>query len=111
MSGIVLIDAAGPLPITVQFDAPADGPVMFMMSGTAWTQSAPCLTSIQLILDGQNIGSPALCFANQNANHQALRTTTASVDNLSFATHTLEIVAGDNTITDGNDYFQVVMYY
>ena len=111
-SVMVIFDGAGPLPQTATFKAPLDGPAVFVLSGTAWTQSAATLTEINLSLDGSVIGKPAMCFANQNANHQALRTTFIEVDNLTYDNHTIEISNGNgDTITDQNDYFQVVLLY
>ena len=74
-NAIVLLDAAGPLPVSVNFDNEVDGPIVFVLSGTAWTQQAPTMIGINLLLDGQVIGSAATCFANFDANHQAMRTT------------------------------------
>lgn len=109
---VVLVDAAGPLPLSINFDAPGDGPVTFVLTGTAWTQNAPCLTGIQLMLDGETLSRTAICFANENANHQALRPAFIPIENLSYGSHTLEIVPyNQQTVTDLNDYFQVVLYY
>jgi hypothetical protein len=109
---MVILDMEGPLPISATFEAPADGPVLFVLSGTAWTQSAGCLIGINLSLDGNGIGNSAMCWANQNANHQAMRTTFIPIDDLTFGEHTIEITnAYLDTITDGNDYFQVTLFY
>jgi len=108
----VLLDAEGPLPASTTFEAPADGPVMFVLSGTARTESAACLIGISLLLDGYTIGSPAMCWANQDNNHQAMRTTFIPVDNLTPGTHTIEVVNSYGvTITDVNDYVQVTLFY
>lgn len=109
---MVIFDGAGPLPQSATFTAPADGPVIFVLSGTAWTQSAAVLIGINLSLDGSGIGDAAMCWANQNANHQAMRATFIPFDSLSFGEHTIEITnAYSNTITDQNDYFQVTLLY
>jgi hypothetical protein len=109
---LVIFDGAGPLPQSATFNAPADGPVVFVLSGTAWTQNAAGLIGISLSLDGTVIGNPAMCWANLNANHQAMRTTYIPVDFLSFGQHTIELTnAYSNTITDVNDYFQVTLLY
>ena len=109
---IVLLDTAGPLPVSTTFNAPSDGPVIFVLSGTAWTQDAPVLIGLNLVLDGEGIGNAAMCWANQNANHQAMRTTFIPFDNLTFGKHTIEVVnAYSETITDVNDYVQVTLLY
>ncbi len=92
--------------------APLDGSAVFVLSGTARTSSAACLIEISLSLDGSQIGNPALCWFNQNDVHIALRPTFINVDNLSYGEHTIEIMnANGQTITDVNDYFQVVLLY
>ena len=112
VNAMVLIDAEGPLPVSLTFNAPADGSVMFVLSGTARTESAACLIGFSLLLDGYTIGSPAMCWANQNDNHQAMRTTFIPVDNLTSGEHTIEVVGSyGTTITDVNDYVQVTLFY
>jgi len=108
---LVIFDGAGPLPQTATFKAPTDGPVVFVLSGTARTASAAVLTGINLSLDGTNIGN-AMCWANQNNNHIAMRPTFIPYDSLTFGQHTIEITnAYGSTITDVNDYFQVTLLY
>lgn len=113
MATLLILQGAGPLPMKATFNAPADGPVTFVLSGTTTTESAPVLTGITLSLDGTIIGAPALCWANQNNNHMAMMPMFIPVDNLSYGEpHTVEVVvANENTNTDQNDYFQVVLLY
>ena len=109
---MIIFDGAGPLPQSVTFNAPLDGPAVFVLSGTTRTESAALLTGISLSLDGVQIGNPAMCWANQNNNHMAMRPTFINVANLSYGEHTIEISnAYNGTITDVNDYFQVVLLY
>ena len=109
---MVLLDTGGPFPISMPFNAPADGPVIFVLSGTARTESAACLIGLSLYLDGSQIGSPAMCWANQNDNHQAMRTTFIPFDNLTIGPHIIDVVnANQQTITDINDYVQVTLLY
>ena len=112
VNAMILLDKSGQLPVEAQFDSPAEGPVMFVLSGTAWTQEAPCVIGLNLFIDGQVIGNPAMCFANANAVHMAMRTTFIMFDNLSFGNHTITVQPYDsNSITDPNDAFQVTMFY
>lgn len=107
----VLLDQSGPLQITLKFDSEIEGPVAFLLTGTAFTTAAPTMIAFVLVLDGQIIGKAAL-YANLNLNHQALRTTMIPFDNMTIGTHTLVISANNiNTKTDFNDYFQVTMIY
>lgn len=112
INAMILLDVPGPFPVSTTFEAPADGSVMFVLSGTAWTQAASCEIGLNLVLDGNDIGSPAMCWANENAVHQAMRVTYIPFDNLTFGTHTIEVVpAFGTTVTDSNDYVQVVLFY
>jgi hypothetical protein len=111
MPAIVLLDQSGPLPVTIQFDSELDGPVTFVLAGTAFTSKAPATIAFVLLLDGQIIGRCAL-YANQDNTHQALRTTVISFDKMTYGTHTLAISANNTeTITDFNDSFQVTMLF
>lgn len=108
----VLLDAIGPLPQSVTFQAPADGSVMFVLTGTAYTQSAASITGIMLILDGVQIGAAAMCYANTNNNHIAMRPSFVQFENLTSGEHTLEVVVSvSETVTDVNDHFQVTLFY
>jgi hypothetical protein len=109
-NALVIYDGPGPLPKTATFKAPSDSDVIFVLSGTSRTESAACLTEISVVLDGVIIGT-ASCWANQNNNHMAMRTTFVPFDDLSFGEHTIAISNKANTITDVNDNFQVVLMY
>jgi len=112
VNSMILLDENGTLPVSAKFTAPADGSVMFVLSGTAWTANAPALVGITLLLDGEQIGKPALCYANQNSDHMVLRTTYILYENLTPGDHLLQIEpAYANTVTDVNDYYQVTILY
>jgi hypothetical protein len=111
MASLVILDTAGPLPTAVKFNSPLEGPATFVLTATARTDSAAILTGVSLSLDGNVIGT-AMCWANQNNNHMAMRTTFIPVEYLSYDTHTIELTnAYSGTITDVNDYFQVTLLY
>lgn len=110
MATLIIFDGPGPLPQTAKFQSPLEGPATFVLSATSRTDSSPTLTGVNISLDGNNIGT-AMCWANQNNNHMAMRTTFIPVDKLSYDTHTIELTNASNTITDQNDYFQVVLLY
>lgn len=111
-NAMVLLDLAGPLPVSATFESPVDGDVTFVLAGTARTESAANLTGINLYLDGAGIGNTAMCWANQNNNHMAMRPTFIPYT-ISSGTHTVEIqpAYGAATVTDVNDYFQVTILY
>ena len=112
MAALIIYDGPGPLPVTTTFESPLDGPAVLVLTGTARTENAAGLTGIALVLDGDTIGNTAMCWANQNNNHIAMRPTFINVDNLAYGEHTIEIVnAYGITVTDENDYFQVTLLY
>lgn len=111
-NALVIYEGSGPLPVTAQFRAPSDGDVIFVLTGTTRTTSAPILTGINLSIDGVQIGAPAVCWANQDNNHLAMRPTFIPFEDLTFGEHTISIeIAFSTTVTDTNDYFQVTLLY
>jgi len=110
MQAMVIYDGPGPLYLTANFTAPADGPVVFFLTGTTRTANAAGLTGINLLLDENVIGS-SMCWANANDNHMTMRPNFINVD-LTSGDHVIELTNGtDITVTDVNDYFQVVLLY
>lgn len=110
MAATVLYEGAGPLPITFNFNSPLDGAATLVLNATAWTQSAGTLLEVAVTLDGDQVGSASVCFANQSAVHLTLRPTFIEVPYLSYGAHKIEIVTvGTTTVTDLNDYFQVTL--
>ena len=106
---IVLINQVGPLPLKVTFQAPADGPVTFFLSASAWTQTAASWLSVGMELDGTPIGS-AQVFANYASMHMALVPVYITA-NLTAGQHTLSLLPGNTTtVTDLNDFFQVSLH-
>lgn len=111
-NALVIFDGNGALPQKGTFQSPTDGHVIFVISGTAWTSSAPTMLGIDVLLDGNIIGKPALCFANDNSLHMAMRPTFIPFTGLTIGQHAITIAtANGNTVTDINDYYQVVMLY
>ena len=109
-NALVIFDDNGPLPQKATFQSPGDGNFVFILSGTAWTETAGTILTIQLLLDGEPIGQ-AMCYANEANSHKALRTTVIPYSELSYGEHTITIQVGSRggTVTDFNDYFQVVL--
>ena len=106
---IVLISKVGPLPITVAFNAPADGPVSFFLSGTAWSATADSFLQIELLVDDTYV-SLTNAFTNIADSHTALLPTFIPY-NLTAGQHTLTLqVSNDTTITDNNDFFHVSLH-
>ena len=106
---VVLINQIGPLPFSVTFKAPADGPVSFFLSASAWTQTADSWLSVGLELDAVPIGSTQ-AFANNAGTHLALVPVYVTT-NLTAGQHTLSLLPGNSTtVTDLNDFFHVSLH-
>ncbi len=110
MSLETVIQSAGPLPVAQIFTPAADGPVVFIVTATAWTQSAPGMIGYQLLLNGEVIGSCGM-FANQNAVHMTLPTLCVNAMIPSNQPQKVAVVPVGTTVTDGNDFFSVQMLY
>src|SRR5687768_5281088 len=108
---LVIYDGNGALPQKATFESPTDGNVVFVLSGTAWTLNAATLLGIDLFVDGNSIGG-AVGYANNNSSHQALRTTLIPYSGLTIGEHTITLgPSNPATVTDVNDYYQVVLLY
>ena len=105
----VIVTQAGPLPITTSFSAPGDEPMYLEVNGSVWSQSANELLGIVVALDGNVIGE-AQIFSNGNATHRAVVPAYIQVQ-LSEGQHTLTLSAANNTVSDYNDLFAVVLHY
>lgn len=111
MQALVIYDGPGPLPVSADFDSPTDGGVVFVLTATARTESAAILTGVELSIDENPVGT-AMCWANQNNNHMAMRSTFIPYSGLTIGQHSIQLNnAYAGTITDVNDYFQVTMLY
>ena len=106
----VIIDQAGPLPISTTVDWPSSNTVIIAVSGSAFAQKPNAMLRVKVYVAGTWISS-AQIYANQAATHLTLPTSF-------FATHggqgefTLTLSAADgNTQTDANDRFTVALLY
>lgn len=105
-----LIQSVGPLPLTAEFTALGDGPVLFYIAGSAYSTNAGNPLSIQLTMDGSVIGTIS-GYTNENESHKVMVPLLIPAD-MEGPNHsvTLDVVSA-NTVTDSNDYFQVVVMY
>src|SRR5256885_4063094 len=67
----VIIQQAGPLPITVNFNAPGDEPMYLEVNGSVWSQGTQSMIGIGVALDGQNVGAAQL-FNNASTTHRTV---------------------------------------
>ncbi|MDT4898552.1 MAG: hypothetical protein QOH25_3629 [Acidobacteriota bacterium] len=106
----VIVNQAGPLPITTPFQAPGDEPMYLEVNGSIWTQDVGTMIGIGIELDGQVIGS-AQIFSNGNATHRAVVPAYISIQ-LSEGQHTLTLYLNTGeTVSDSNDFYTAVIHY
>ena len=104
-----VISQAGPLPITsAPFKAPVDGPVVFVVTGSAYSNTANVPISFTVLLDNNVIGT-AQVFSNGSQTHRVLPPLFIPVA-LTDGSHTCAIMASP-TATDYNDHFTVQILY
>ena len=105
----VILQQAGPLPITATFNSISDAPTYLEVNGSVWTQTPNVMTSINIALDGQTIGK-AIIFSNAASTHRAVVPAYILVK-LSQGQHKLTLSAGGNTVSDFNDFYTAVIHY
>ena len=112
MATQIIVSQKGPLPISVKFPAPSDGPSVLVVAGSVWTTGSNTNTmiGIQVSLDGQPLGS-AQIFANPVNTHMSVVPAFFPVK-LSQGNHTLQLSGSTSaTTSDVNDFFTVVLLY
>ena len=103
-----IISAAGPLPLTATFTPAAVGPVVFVVTGTAWLSAAPGSIGFQVYLNGDLIGTASM-FANEGSDHMTLPSLFLNASITSQQQQKIAVVAVGATLTDFNDNFSVQM--
>ncbi|HEY6391658.1 MAG TPA: hypothetical protein VIX89_10295 [Bryobacteraceae bacterium] len=106
---IIANQRKGPLPITISFKAPSDGPCCLIVSGSVWSQVANQTIGIQVALDNAHVGTASL-FSNATGTHRAVVPTYIPVK-LKFGDHQVVLSALPGTVSDINDYFDIVIDY
>lgn len=106
----VIIDQAGPLPITVTFNAPGDEPMYLEVNGSVWSPDADQMIGIGIQLDGQPVGA-AQIFSNGSATHRAVVPAYIPIQ-LSEGQHTLSLSGNSSaTVSDFNDFYTAVIHF
>ena len=106
----LIINQAGPLPITQNFSAPGDEPMYLEVNGSVWSQTLNTLIGIEISLDGQNIGA-AQVFSNGSATHRPVVPAYLLIQ-LSEGQHSLTLSASTpTTVSDSNDFYTAVLHY
>ena len=108
----VIFSGTGPLTggQQIPFTSPVDGaPVLFYLSASGFTKSAPTMLSIQMLVDDNAISS-AQVFVNESGAYRSLvcfvQTTT-----LSYGPHTLSLEPSSSFLSDANCTFNITMVY
>lgn len=100
---------AGPLPRTATFQTSGGGPVVLMVSGTAF--KSPGMTGIMSVtvqLDGVTLGELRF-YANEAFSHKTFPTRTFVVPAPPAGAHTVTLLVGAATATDVNDSYNVTV--
>lgn len=109
-NALIILRATGPLPVQAQFKAPADGPVVLFVSGSAWTTTTGgCPLGVQVAIDGASVGVVGT-FTNEANSHHTLVPAMFPMP-LSYGSHVVSLSATGSTIADANDFFEVVLLY
>ena len=107
----VIFSGSGPLTSNpIPFTSPVDGvPVLFYLSASGYTKSAPAMVGIQMAIDGNDINS-AQVFMNESGAYRSLvcimQTTT-----MTYGPHNLTLQPTTNFQSDENCTFSVTMVY
>ena len=105
----LILQQAGPLPITASFNSIGDTPMYLEVNGSVWTQTANVMIGIDIQIDGQAIGK-AQIFSNANTTHRTVVPAYIQVK-LGQGPHKLTLAASANTVSDFNDRFTAVIHY
>jgi len=105
----LILQQAGPLPITATFNAIGDSEMYLEVNGSVWTQTTNVMTGIVIQIDGQTVGK-ALIYSNGSSTHRAVVPAYIPVT-LGPGPHKLTLSAGPNTVSDSNDNFTAVIHY
>ncbi|NND74534.1 MAG: hypothetical protein HKN44_05965 [Ilumatobacter sp.] len=115
-----IINQAGPLPIEAKVQTGSTGPASLAVAGSAWSETKNAMLGVDVEFDGTVVGT-AKIFSNGTKTHRALVS-------MHFAVELDKPFTGDppteppvytvilkptngETITDFNDWFQVVLNF
>lgn len=105
----MILDQAGPLPITATFNSIGDAPMYLEVNGSVWSQSTNVPIGIAIQIDGQAVGT-AQIYSNGSTTHRAVVPKYIQVQ-LSQGPHKLTLSASSNTVSDANDHYTAVIHY
>ncbi len=106
----IILDEAGPLPISKTFQVDDNSPMVLEVAGSVWsaTNSVESV-GIQIIVDGKLLGS-SMIFSNAGDVHRATVPKFVEVK-LDIGQHTLELHPLGNTVSDHMDGYTAVLHF
>ena len=106
MSIVIANNLQGPLPLTIPFTAPIDGPVTLAFSATAWSQTTNTIIGVAVWLDSVLLGTTFI-YSNGTGEHRTLPTQ-FFMPTLMDGPHKITLQAANGaTVTDSNDFFSL----
>jgi hypothetical protein len=105
---VAMANVAGPLPKSAAFQS-SGGSLLLMVSGSAYRpQNMPGPMAVTVQLDAQNLGE-LRAFTNEAFSHRPFVERSFVVATAGSGTHTINLLAGADTLTDSNDFFNVTV--
>lgn len=105
-----IISQQGPLPITATVKVMSDGPMVLMLSGSVWTNTAGSMIGAEVLLDGAKVAVASI-FANAGATHMAFVPIVVPLAT-TIGSHTFEIIPlNTNTVSDLNDNYSLTLLF
>ena len=105
----LILQQAGPLPITATFNSIGDSPMYLEVNGSVWTQTPNVMIGIDVQLDGKAVGR-ATVYSNGPSTHRPVVPVYIPVT-LTPGPHKLTLSASANTVSDSNDCYTTVIHY
>ena len=106
----VIINQAGPLPITAPVNWPSDRTVLVSVSGSAFAQQPNTTLAVKVSIHSTLVGTLHL-MSNPSGTHMVLPAGFFAIDG-EFGDTSIVLSAGNGTtLTDKNDLFTVALIY
>jgi hypothetical protein len=110
----ILINQAGPLPISTTIKTGSNGPSMLYLSGSVWTAESAGQIGIAVLIDGTKVGE-AVIWSNEPTEHRAVVPVFIEItldkawpSETEMPSYTVELSPlNSSTLSDLNDWFQL----
>lgn len=110
----IIINGAGPLPLSAPIQTGSSGPAMLFLSGSVWTQEEAGEIGVVVSVDGQQVGQAAI-WSNAPAVHRAVVPVFIAIEldtpwptDTEMPTYTFELAPMNaQTVSDQNDWYQL----